>query len=65
MSEFLNTIDCSPPGYSAHRTLQARILEWVAIPSSGDLPDPKIESWSAALQADSYSSKFLGKSKFL
>ena len=31
--------------------LQARILEWVAIPSSGDLPDPGIELGSPALQA--------------
>ena len=27
-------MDCSPPGSSAHGTLQARILEWVAMPSS-------------------------------
>ena len=27
-------MDCSPPGYSIHGILQARILEWVAIPSS-------------------------------
>ena len=26
-------IDCSPPDSSVHRILQARILEWVAIPS--------------------------------
>ena len=26
--------DCSPPGSSAHGILQARILEWVAIPFS-------------------------------
>ena len=26
-----NPIDCSPPGSSDHRILQARILEWVAI----------------------------------
>ena len=24
-------MDCSPQGSSAHRTLQARVLEWVAI----------------------------------
>ena len=24
-------MDCSPPGYSVHGILQARILEWVAI----------------------------------
>ena len=26
--------DCSPPGFSVHEILQARILEWVAIPFS-------------------------------
>ena len=36
-------VDCSPQGSSVHGILQARILEWVAISSSGDLPDPKIE----------------------
>ena len=25
-------MDCSPPGSSVHGILQARILEWVAIP---------------------------------
>jgi len=28
------TQDCSPPGFSVHGILQARILEWVAIPFS-------------------------------
>ena len=28
------TMDCSPPGSSVHGILQARILEWVAMPSS-------------------------------
>ena len=27
-------IDCSPPGSSVHGILQARILQWVAIPFS-------------------------------
>ena len=27
-------MDCSLPGFSVHRILQARILEWVAIPFS-------------------------------
>ena len=29
-------MDCSPPGSSVRGILQARILEWVAMPSSGD-----------------------------
>ena len=27
-------VDCSPPGFSDHGIFQARILEWVAMPSS-------------------------------
>ena len=42
-----NPVDSSPPGSSVHDgTLQARILEWVAIHSSGDLPYPGIKSTS-------------------
>ena len=29
-----NAMDCSPPGSSVHGILQARILEWIAMPSS-------------------------------
>ena len=39
-------MDCSQPGFSVLGILQARILEWVAMPSSEDLPDPGIESAS-------------------
>ena len=39
-------IDCSTPGSSVHEILQARILEWVAMPPPGDLPNPRIESTS-------------------
>ena len=35
-----NPMDCSPPGSSVHEILQARILEWVAMPFSRDHPDP-------------------------
>ena len=31
-----NSMDCSPPGTSAHGILKARILEWVASPSQAD-----------------------------
>ena len=36
-------VDCSPPGSSVHEILQARILEWVATPFPGDLPDLRIK----------------------
>ena len=32
-------MDCRSPGSSVHGTLQARILEWVAMPPPGDLPE--------------------------
>ena len=43
---------CSPPGSSVLGLLQARMLEWVAIPSPGDLPNPGIKPRSPAWQAD-------------
>ena len=46
-------MDCSLPGPSVHGILQARILEWVATPSSRDLPNPGIEPRSPTLQVDS------------
>ena len=52
-----NPIDCSPPGFSVHGILQARILEWVAILLSRDLPNPGIEPRSPALQEDSLPSE--------
>ena len=33
---FCNPMDCSLPGFSVHGILQARILEWVAMPSSSE-----------------------------
>ena len=39
-------MDCSPPGSSVHRILQARILEWVAIPFSKGSSQPRIETVS-------------------
>ena len=36
-----NPMDCSPPGSSIHGILQARIVEWVAIPFSRGSPGIK------------------------
>ena len=54
-------MDGSPPGSSVHGILQARILEWVVIPFSGDLPHPQIEPRSPALQADALPSEPPGR----
>ena len=42
-------MDCSLPGSSVYGISQARILEWVAIPSPGDLPNSGTEPRSLAL----------------
>ena len=36
-----NPMDCSPPGFSVHGILQARILEWIAIPFSRGTSQPR------------------------
>ena len=54
-------MDGSLPGSSVHGILQARKLEWVAIPFSRELLDPGIEPGSLALQADSLPSDPPGK----
>ena len=43
---FCDPMDCSPPGSSVRGILQARVLEWVAIPGSSHsfLPDPEIQT---------------------
>jgi len=38
----------SPPGSSVYGIFQAKIKEWVALPSSGDLPKPGIKPTSLA-----------------
>ena len=53
VSDSCDSVDCNPPGPSVRGIVQARILEWVAIPSPGDLPGAGIEPGSPALQADS------------
>ena len=44
---------CDLVDYAVHGILQARILEWVAFPSPGDLPNSGIEPRSPGLQVDS------------
>ena len=57
MSDSLRPPGLSPPSSSVHGMLQARTLEWVAIPFYRDLPDLGIKPGSPALQADSLPSE--------
>ena len=53
-------MNCSLPGFSVHGILQARILEWVAISLSRELPNPGIEPRSSALSADAFLTTYTG-----
>ena len=44
-------MDYSPPDSSVTEVVQARVLECIAFPPSGDLPDPGIEPSSLAVPA--------------
>ena len=44
---------CHPMDYTVRGILQARILEWVAFPFPGDLPNTGIKPRSPALWVDS------------
>ena len=50
-----------PMHYTVHGFPQARILEWVPLPSPGDLPYPETEPRSPTLQVDSLPSEPPGK----
>ena len=50
---FRDPMDCSLPASSVHGILQARILEWAAMPPPGDLPHTRTKPMSPALQVDS------------
>ena len=52
-----NPVDCSPLGSPVYGILWARILEWVAVSFSRDLPGPGIEPRSPALHADALTSE--------
>ena len=54
---------CDPMDYTVHGILQARILEWDAVPSPGDPPNPGIKPSSPALQVDSSPAEPQGKPK--
>ena len=58
-------MDCSPPGSSVHGLLQARILEWVAFPSPGDLLDPGVKSGSPVLAGGFFTTDPLGSCLYI
>jgi len=57
-----DTMNCSSLGYPVHGILWARILDWVAISFSEDLPNPGIEPVSPALAGGFFTTELPGKS---
>ena len=41
--------DCSPPGFSVHGIVQARILEWIAFPFSRESSQPRDWTWVSCI----------------
>ena len=60
MSYSCDLMDCSLPGSTVHGISQTRILEWLAISLTGDVPNPGIKPESPALQVDSLLTEPLG-----
>ena len=59
-----NPMDCSPPGSSVHGILQARILEWVAMPSSRGSSQPRDwihVSYGPCIAGGFFTAELLGK----
>ena len=49
-----DSIDCSQPGFSVHGILQARVLDWIAIPSSRGNFQPS--DWTLVILGRKFSS---------
>ena len=43
--QLFDPMDCSPLGSTVHGILQARTLEWVAMPSSRGSSQPRDQTW--------------------
>ena len=58
-----NPMDCSPPGSSVHRILQARILEQVALPFSKGSSWPKDRTWVSCIADRSFTTWATGEAQ--
>ena len=48
-STLCNPVDCSLSGSSVHGILQARVLEWVAVPFSKGFSQPRDRTWLSCI----------------
>ena len=60
-----NPMDCGPPGSSVHGILQARTLEWVAMPSSRGSSRPRDRTHISCVAGGSFTTlpPFMPKSR--
>ena len=58
---FCNPMDCSPPSSSVCGILQARILEWVAIPFSRGPSRPRDRTWVSCIAGGFFIAEPSGK----
>ena len=56
-----NRMDYSLPGFSVHGILQARILEWVAIPFSRRSSRPRDQTWVSCIAGKFFTTEPPGK----
>ena len=59
-SALCDPMDCSPPGPSVLGILQARILEWVAIPFSRGSSRPTDQTWLSSIAGRFYCLSYQG-----
>ena len=61
------SMDCSPPGSSILGVLQAKLLEWVAMPSrsSSQCRDQTHVPWSSCIAGELFTAEPLGKSLWM
>ena len=57
-------MDCSPPGSSVHGNLQARILEWVVVPSSRGSSQPRDWTQVSHIEGGFFTAELPGKPWF-
>ena len=62
-SPFCDPTDCTPPGPSAHGILQARTLEWAAMPSSRGSSQPRDRTHLSCIAGGFFSASPPGKPK--
>ena len=60
-----DTMDCSPPDSSVHGILQARILEWVAMPFSRGSSQPRDQTQVSRIAGGFFTICATGKPMFI